>query len=169
MIQWHKAGRVLKWRRALLHPQKCIEWSLVKSTRVNAGTRAHYKPHASQQNQDKLQAKMHWLSWQQGWLSLSLSEKVPSVRSLLCWLTVVSFSDQYGNPPLSTTTQLLLLYELQIWTWLMAAVKEVSYKEEGGWDAGKTMSLLFLWNTWCHTMLHFTHYYIDKIGKIPAI
>ena len=66
------------------------QWSLVKSTRVNAGTRAHYKPHASQRNQEKLQAKMHWLSWQQGWLSLGLSEKVPSVCSLLCWLTAVS-------------------------------------------------------------------------------
>lgn len=64
--------------------------SLPKSTRVNTGTRARYKPHTSQQNQDKSQAEMHRLSWQEGWLSLGLSEKMPSARSLLCWVTVVS-------------------------------------------------------------------------------
>lgn len=126
MMQWQKAGRTLKWwsrPSSATEVHWVTQWSLVKSAKVNADTGAHYKPHASQQNQDKLQAEIHWLSWQQGWLSLGLS-KMPSACSLLCWLTLVSCP--ISTAIQSSTTQLLFLYKLQIWAQLMAAVEERS-------------------------------------------
>lgn len=142
------------------------QWSLVKSTSVNAGTRAHCKPRASQQNQDKLQAEMHWISWQEGWLSLGSSEKMPSVR---CAVPTDSglLSHQHSNPPPSTSQPLFSVQVANLDSAYGRSQRELSYKKVAKMQE-KPRHCCFS-NTRYHTMLHFTLYYIHIIRKIPAM